>query len=603
MPVRFVYMGLLDGFLSLGQKINGSTPVGDEKKEGVLSSLAPYLELSTSDDDLLKFSREWDNDWEGYFKKDLKAKQDECEKYYLGKQELQTIEDRPLADNLIFESVETFLPIATRANPEPIVDCDGTDAGRQVADLTRKMLLYQADVGRMKLKLKQATRYWSIYFLGVMKTCWNIEKNDIEVLAIRPQRLILDPNGTIDCGEYTGAYIGENRRTTAKDLISRFPNAKQYIEKKASGNMGTIVGYREYWTNEYVFWRLDDLILGKSKNPHWNYDQETMTVDEMGQHVPKTINGRNHLLAPKMPYSFLSVFNLGIRPHDDTSLIYQNLALQDMVDKRLRQIDTNVDDMNGGWGISGEQSGLSQDQATQAIRTIRKGGGIYMPAGNPATAITRYNTAQLPADVYNSLQDYRNELRNIFGVRGSSPQGTASEDTVRGKIITKTQDADRIGGGITEYIEQLADHVYNQMTQFMYVYYDEPHAGSIIGADKANEYIALSKEDLTQVGRLRVSVKEGSMIPKDPLTKRNEAIDLWTTGALSPVDLFERLDDPNPKETAQRAIAFKINPASLLEQAVQAPMGIPNGTQLEPAPMGVEPQPVETNPLSQVPIQ
>ena len=36
-------------------------------------------------------------------------------------------------------------------------------------------------------------------------------------------------------------------------------------------------------------------------------------------------------------------------------------------------------------------------------------------------------------------------------------QGVAEQDTVRGKIMVNQADSSRIGGGITEYIEQLAD--------------------------------------------------------------------------------------------------------------------------------------------------
>ena len=48
---------------------------------------------------------------------------------------------------------------------------------------------------------------------------------------------------------------------------------------------------------------------------------------------------------------------------DETSLIGQNLASQDLVNKRLKQIDKNADSMNGGMVVSLERSGLTQQQA------------------------------------------------------------------------------------------------------------------------------------------------------------------------------------------------------------------------------------------------
>ena len=76
---------------------------------------------------------------------------------------------------------------------------------------------------------------------------------------------------------------------------------------------------------------------------------------------------------------------------------------------------------------------------------------------------------------------------------------------------------------------------------------------------------------------LKVSVKEGSMIPKDSLTRRNEAIDLYTAGALAPIDLFRRLEDPNPEQTAANLAAYQAG------QVMGAPMQT-QGTEVPPSP-------------------
>ena len=59
----------------------------------------------------------------------------------------------------------------------------------------------------------------------------------------------------------------------------------------------------------------------------------------------------------------------------------------------------------------------------------------------------------------------------------------------------------------------------------MYVYYDQEHYSNVLGVDNQFEFDTLTNQELWQT-KLLVSVKEGSMIPKDPLLKRNEAIDL-----------------------------------------------------------------------------
>ena len=54
---------------------------------------------------------------------------EENEKYWLGKQYEGPVDEkaRPMVDNLIFESLETFLPRATKRNPEPLVTLDNSE--------------------------------------------------------------------------------------------------------------------------------------------------------------------------------------------------------------------------------------------------------------------------------------------------------------------------------------------------------------------------------------------------------------------------------------------------------------------------------------------
>ena len=561
-------MGLLEGWRSLARDWNKVKAVGEETAEGVVSDLLPELELKMPDSELISLKKKWELAW-SKFAPELEKKRTENENYWLGKhfqsKEL-TYGDRAMADNLIFEALETFLPIASRQNPQPLVEADNSEEGHALADRVQKMLAYLGDTLRFKLKLKKALRHWALYYVGVAKIGWSEVQNEIDVKIIRPQKLMLDPNATIsEGGEYTGEFLGEARKDSASNLVVRFPKQKQLITEHVKSNMGTEIQYIEWWTNDYLFWTLENHVLDKVKNPHWNYDQEQKTQDAFGFDTQNTTKGVNHFKARKKPYVFLSIFNLGKHPWDDTSLIEQSLANQDLVNKRLRQIDRNADSMNGGSIVSGDH--FTKEEADRVDVALRRGGTIWVPRGDVNSAYKRETGKELPGFVYNSLLDYRNELRNIFGTRGSTPQGTQSEQTVRGKIIVKGQDEGRIGGGISEYLEQFADSIYNWFVQLMYVYYDEKHSASVLGNERAKEYVTLRKSDLNR--QLLVSVKEGSMIPQDSLTRRNEAINLWSAGALDPITLFDRLEFPNPREAAKKLYEWKSNPASLFPDLMQ----------------------------------
>jgi len=585
-------MSLLSGFFSLGQDVNKVKPRSIETNEGIVSDLLPELELDMSDDDLVSLKNKWEKKWQDG-SRDLLKKQEENEKYWVGKQFSNVSYSdgrRPLTDNLLFEAQETFLPLATRQNPEPVVSADNTLKGKAVAMKIEKTIVTLTDLLRLRLKMKQILRHWSLYFLGALKVGWSQEENEISIMVIRPQRLILDPDATIEESQYSGEYIGEYRKDKAEDLATRFPKKAALITQMVDSKMGTEVQYIEWWTDKYVFWTLKNEVLAKYRNPHWNYETTEEKTDEFGTQTEEAVPGLNHFAHAQKPYVFLSVFNLGLHPWDDTSLISQNLSLQDLINKRLAQIDKNADATNGGMVVSGES--FTKEQASQVSDTLRRGGTILVPTGDVNRAVRRDAAPALPPFVYQSLTDYRNELRNIFGIRGSTPQGTTQEQTVRGKIIVKGQDIDRVAL-IVDYVEQFVDLTYNWFTQLIYVYYDQNHFASIVGEERAQEYVSLRQEDLNR--KLLVSVKEGSLIPKDSLTQRNEAVDLWTAGALDPKTLFEQLDFPNPQESAKQLYLWKTNPAALfpgLEQPV-VPQPVPAPRQVTPTPAPVE-QPQST---------
>lgn len=537
-------MSILDPFYSLSKKINKLTGNEDtvESEEGVVSDLLPELSLSMTDEELVKLADDWEKKWDdSKVKSEWIEKCQEAEEYWLGQQyesKKSKKNQHPLIDNLIFESLETFLPQATKKDPEPVVELTAatleTPDNLKFASNIEKRLADKADKIKLRLKIKKATRHWAIYLLGVAKIGWDMNEDDSTIRIIRPKRLILDPDGTIEEEGYTGEFIGEFRKMKASSLVLICPSKKTYIKDLVKDDMGTTVQFKEFWTNEYMFWKLGSEVLLKRKNPHWNYDskENVDNVDEYGVTTTKEqpVPGKNHFTAPKMPYVFLSIFNLGNQPVDNTSLITQNLPQQDLINKRLKQIDKNASRMNGGIVVSEEKSGLTKDQAATVTEALANGGTVVIPNGSAQDAVHQTQVPPLSPDVFNQLVDTRRRLAALFGTTGLSPAGIAGEQTVRGKIITKGLDSDRVGGGITEYLEQFADDIYNWFVQLYYVY-DE---GFLV-------------QDFPKVV---VTVKEGSLLPKDSMTLANQAIDLAMAGKMSLLDLYTKLEYPNPEEVA-----------------------------------------------------
>jgi hypothetical protein len=228
---------------------------------------------------------------------------------------------------------------------------------------------------------------------------------------------------------------------------------------------------------------------------------------------------------------------------------------------------------------------FTKEQAAQVGIALRKGETIITP-GVPSECYEREVGPPLPDFVYQSLVDYRRELKSNFGVGGSTAGGTQNEKTVRGKVVQKQQDVDRIGGGASVYVEQFSEQIFNWFVQLMFVYYDEPHVASILGANKAREWVTIQAMDMAK-RKFIVEVKDGSMLPKDATTKQNNAIQLFEAKALDPISLYEAMDFPNPVETAQKLFIWMTNPQALFAPPPSA--GQP--PQSPGAPPGAPPMP------------
>lgn len=548
------YYNSVKGVMGLFSGVNKAKK---SEEEGGVDLVLPEFTSKLSDEDILKLTAEWTQGYDTYAK-DIRKQQKENVNYWIGKHynELQTAgTKKPLTDNILFEAIETFLPIATRGNPQANVFANGTEEGNDLADVMTRALEYQAERQQLRMKLKGMTRNWAIYLLGVVKVGWNSMDDDIDTTVILTPRLILDPNSSIDVnGTYHGEYLGEKKKCTARKLTKMFPEQTKVISANAQGKMGTKVDYIEWWTKTDVFFTLGNNVLGKFKNPHWNYDGQTDVEDPItGAITKEDVEGVNHFNSPQIPYVFLSIFSLGKQPHDETNLIQQNISLQDAINRRYQQIDRNVDSQNNGIVLSGKY--FTKEQASEAATQLSRGNPLWVPEGDIGAAYTRDTAPSLSSDVFNHLGDARNELRNIFGTAGSSPEGQAEQDTVRGKIMINQMDSSRIGGGVTEYIEQVASSIYNWYVQMMYVYYTEEHSFSIVGP-KAQEMMTIKNTDLNY--DLHITVKDGSLVPKDPLTKRNEAMDLWSAGAIAPIPFYTALDYPNPYESAKELLQWQL---------------------------------------------
>jgi hypothetical protein len=563
------------GVTDLVQNDTNKIPTDDgESREGQFGNKYDALAISLSDEELLKIRDDIEKKY-GPYEAKFKAWSQRNLESYLGKKKDGSwlVEQGPQAANLQFEAEETFLSAALAKNPEPVVWADNTEEGNALATSVKTMLAFHSDQLVLKRKLAMVVRQWSIYHLGVLKYGWvNVQgsdKGDVDISNRRIQNFVFDPDGYVDAyGDFIG-MLGERIEVTAEKLIEMFPQHKQYITEEVAGKLGSKVTYTEWWSGDdsFTFCTFKERVLDKHKNQYYKYEEPEVNIltgepiiGDDGKPVMK--QNLNHFSSPKKPYTFFSVFSLQEQPHDITGLVEQNIANQNKIAARSEQIDYNVSASNNGYAYS--EDNFNQETAKQASQARRAGRPILVPSGGPIDrAILPLPAQDLPQAIFNEVEITKNDLRQSWGIQGITAQPSDEDTTARGMIINQSNDTTRIGGGIGDSLEQVADSAFNWLTQLYYVFYDEPHYAAIMGNAKAVEFITLSNQDFNR--QLIISVSPDSLKPKDEVTQINLAQALFDKGAIGPKTLLKMLDFPDPDESAADGVLYKIDPMAYFQ--------------------------------------
>ena len=140
-------------------------------------------------------------------------------------------------------------------------------------------------------------------------------------------------------------------------------------------------------------------------------------------------------------------------------------------------------------------------------------------------------------------------------------QEAKPDETARGMTLNQQRDTSRIGGGIGDIIEQsVAKPACDWLVQLYHVFYDEKHFGAVLGSGAATQYVELQAQDIDQ--QLIVGITANSMQPKDQISEGNQAMSLYSAGAIGPKTLLETLNFPDPDDAAEDGVLWKYSEAA-----------------------------------------
>ena len=533
------------------------TAYGTDWQEDIESDHVNELDLDLDDAELLELDTKWRGQYQAYEGKiNLKRRQKMNKQYSIGRQgdTGSSLESKTVPSNILFEARETYLAQALAKSPDPLVWADNTPQGNELSKDVKTQLQYLADVLNFRRKLAMMVRHWDTYFIGALKHGWDQELQEITCDLRHPQNLMLDPQGYVDpSGDFIG-WVGDKVMVTASKLAELFPEWEAYIADAVSYKMGTEVSYTEWWTDDFTFTVFQKRVLDKSRNPHFNYPKK-IKENKADRVVQVLKAGKNHFAKPMKPYTFLSVFSYQEQPHDETSVIEQNIANQDFIVESIKQIGRNFRLSNNAWVFSLDH--YDQQTAKQALTAFEDGTGALC-RGDVDKAVKRIDAASYPPEAFQFLQMNMETLRSVYGTIGLSSQKPQADITARGQILNQQHDSTRIGGGIGDALEAVAKNTFNQQVQFMYKYYDEKHVASILGGLGAIEETMLQDSSFDR--KLTVSVADDSMSPKDEISESNQALSLWGEKAIDIKSLLTILNIPNAEDVAAQTWLQQTNP-------------------------------------------
>ena len=518
---------------------------------------------------LVRRFKYWVNDSEAYWNSrsgfNLRNVRAQNERYYLGKQDSDRLyyHQADYRDNQLFVGIQAVIAYVSARDPGcEITPGDDSPASKTLASRLESAVDLHSQKVRLSRKIKVATKNLALKRVGVIKLMYNPFSKEIEAKAINPEKVILDRNAELD---EEPRFICEVCEDTVDILMAKFPEKEKEIMaelgfvRKTQKLLSTVVAYNEIWftdtttgePRECVAWYFNNLILDKKLSPMYEYDSKGVAIC-------------NYTDKPTKPYAFCNYLNDGSHMIDQTSPIEQAIPLQNILNRRGRQIIDNADTANS---IKVFRAGaIAEDDAKKLTGKPNQSVILDIREDEPlSNAYGEIPAHLLPNYVLQDKEDIKNSIHNILGTpsqfRGDDSKrdvGTLGEAQMMQSQASGRQDE------IVREIDNMLDRYFKLLVQMMKVYYAKNH--KISGRDTDGNFIHVELSRETIPDNAVIAVSPGSTVNMDKSRRENIAVKLAELGVIDPYNLFKDLGLKDSSERYESLVKFKTDPNMLVDE-------------------------------------
>ncbi len=474
----------------------------------------------------------WERESEDFYSK-LKSVWKQNDEYYLGIQtDVNYIagKESKAVENRIWMAVETMIPIATARLPDVVVK-PGSDAEKEQMDAIalQDVLNYQFDRVHIQSHAERFLRNLLLKRYGVFKVCWDKEKDDVDVKVIDSRRIRIPKHGT---SEEDLAFVIEDMELSYSSLVSYFGEEKakevlKNVPKEVEGKIRKATFMiQEVWTNTYVVWRYNNVILDKKDNPYWE-------------------EGNSFWEGPKKPYVIKSLFETEESLLGSTDYVQQHISIQDNLNNRKRQVE-NISAKVGNPTLAIDSDVMSEEEVQQI--TNEPGAILYGKDAANEQKIRFHAPGQVPQYLFQSIDDERRAFDNIWGIHSTTRGEREGKETLGGRQLLREADLGRIDL-VARQLERALDRIAEHWTQLIKVYYTDDRVFTIVG-DEGVQFVKDFSGKTVGKG-VKPAVKQGSTIKEDEYSLSQKAVILWQNKAIGIRTLYKMLRLPNMQQALQ----------------------------------------------------